>query len=885
MTYTMGNKAFRKILFAVILILGLALSVIAFVLSYSSEKKLMVLEFNEAVDNRYSAFRRELDSDLSVLMSLQALYYTSEKNVSRSEFRNFTSHILKQHASIKALEWIPLVPDSQRKAYEQSARKDGFPEFQFTELVTQGEMKIEARRKEYFPVYFVEPYKGNEKAVGFDLASNPTRLEALEIARKKGETRATAKITLVQETKSQFGVIVFTPIYREEAMATSDQARIDNLKGFVLGLFRIGDIAEKATGYLKPEGVDFYVYDSSVPENEQFLYTHASRTRKNPLLAGTHPQTDLTTTKMLDVAGRKWTVIYAATPGFIAARESWRPWALLLAGLVFTGLVTRFLFVVSHAADVERSAKEISDVNTQLEHQIMERKRAEEALRQSQAQYRLIVDAANEGIWALDEKHRISFVNAQIGKMLQYEAEEMIGQEVESFLFEEDLFDHAQRMRKRRHDIAEHYERKWRRKDGQAVWTNVSATPIIDGENQYRGSFAMILDLSDRKKLEEQLLQAQKMEAVGQLAGGVAHDFNNILTAIIGFGSLLQAEIDDGGDKARLHEYITQILDAANRAADVTKSLLAFSRKQMMNPKPTDLNSLVSGMEKLLSRVIGEDIEITTTLASKDVVCLVDAGQIEQVLMNLTTNARDAMPNGGILNIKTQVVELDEAFLRSHGYGEPGRYAVLSVSDTGTGVHPDAQAKMFEPFFTTKETGKGTGLGLAMVYGIIKQHKGYITVNSEPGKGTTFDIYLPESQCKEENIPDRSDETDYRGGTETILVAEDNDELRRLSEIVLTQNGYTVISARDGDDAVNKFIDFKDEIKLVIIDMIMPKKGGKEAYGEMKAVKADMRVLFLSGYTADRLDKETLREKGVFMITKPVSPKELLNKVREVLDK
>ncbi len=224
MTYTMGNKAFRNIVFAVILILGLGLSILAFALSYSSEKRLMELEFNEAVDNRYSAFKRELDSDLSVLVSLQALYYTSGRNVVRSEFRNFTSHILEQHASIKALEWIPLVPDSQRDAYEQSAIKNGFPDFHFTELVRQGEMKTEEKRKEYFPVYFVEPYKGNEKAFGFDLASNPTRLEALEVARKIGETRATARITLVQETKSQFGVIVFTPIYRDEAMVNADKA-------------------------------------------------------------------------------------------------------------------------------------------------------------------------------------------------------------------------------------------------------------------------------------------------------------------------------------------------------------------------------------------------------------------------------------------------------------------------------------------------------------------------------------------------------------------------------------------------------------------------------------------------------------------------------------
>jgi signal transduction histidine kinase len=387
-------------------------------------------------------------------------------------------------------------------------------------------------------------------------------------------------------------------------------------------------------------------------------------------------------------------------------------------------------------------------------------------------------------------------------------------------------------------------------------------------------------NVSEQRKLQRQLFQAQKMEAVGQLAGGVAHDFNNILTAIMGYASLLQTKLN--GD-ARLNDYVKQILDGADRAAEVTKGLLAFSRKQMINPRPVDLNNVVRGSEKLLSRLIGEDIEITTTLFSKDVVCMVDAGQIEHVIMNLTTNARDAMPNGGRLALRTEVAELDDAFVQSHGYGEPGMYAVLSVYDTGIGMDQEVREKIFEPFFTTKEPGKGTGLGLAMVYGIIKQHGGYINVYSEPGNGTTFKIYLPSTQAKDEILLGSSSETVVRGGTETILVAEDDEKIRRLSEIILTQNGYTVISAIDGEDAVNKFIEHKDDIQLVIIDLIMPKKSGKEAYAEIKAVRPYIRVLLSSGYTGDRIDDYILSKEDCF-INKPVSPKDLLRKVRELLD-
>ncbi|MGO9953167.1 MAG: cache domain-containing protein [Dissulfurispiraceae bacterium] len=389
------------------------------------------------------------------------------------------------------------------------------------------------------------------------------------------------------------------------------------------------------------------------------------------------------------------------------------------------------------------------------------------------------------------------------------------------------------------------------------------------------------LNVSEQRKLQQQLLQAQKMEAVGQLAGGVAHDFNNILTAIMGYGSLLQTKIKDD---VRLNDYVKQILDGANRAAEVTKSLLAFSRKQVINPRPVDLNDIVRGVEKLLFRLIGEDIEITTTLSNKGVVCMVDAGQIEHVLMNLTTNARDAMPDGGRLFLRTEVVELDDIFVQSYGYGEPGMYAVLSVSDTGIGINHEAREKIFEPFFTTKEPGKGTGLGLAMVYGIIKQHGGYINVYSEPGNGTTFKIYLPSTQAKEDILPGGLHEPEPRGGTETILVAEDDENIRLLSQTILTQNGYEVISAKDGEDAVNKFIDHKNEIQLVIIDMIMPRKSGKEAYDEIKTFRPYIKVLFSSGYTGDRIDNSILRNEDCSFINKPVSPNDLLRKVRELLD-
>jgi CheY-like chemotaxis protein len=371
------------------------------------------------------------------------------------------------------------------------------------------------------------------------------------------------------------------------------------------------------------------------------------------------------------------------------------------------------------------------------------------------------------------------------------------------------------------------------------------------------------------------------MEAIGHLAGGIAHDFNNMLTAIIGYGSLLGMHIDKDSE---LKFYVDQILSSAEKSANLTRQLLAFSRKQTIAPKETDLNELIKGMKKLLLRIIGEDIELQAHLEEKDITVMVDPGQIEQVLMNLCTNARDAMPNGGLLSISTEAVRLDKDYTRTHDLEKPGRYALIAVTDTGIGIDEKNSQKIFEPFFTTKELGKGTGLGLSIVYGIIKQHNGNITVYSEPGRGTTFRIYLPLITANTEEA-ERVETVMPKGGTETILVVEDNEEVRTLTKHVLEGFGYKVIEAEDGEDGINRFAAQRDEIQLVIIDVIMPKMSGKDAMDEIKKIQPDMKVLFTSGYTADIINKKGILEEGTNFISKPITPYELLARVRELLDK
>ncbi len=387
--------------------------------------------------------------------------------------------------------------------------------------------------------------------------------------------------------------------------------------------------------------------------------------------------------------------------------------------------------------------------------------------------------------------------------------------------------------------------------------------------------------VTHRNHLEQQLFKAQKMEAIGKLAGGIAHYFNNILTAIIGYGTFLEMELDKNDKR---WNYVSKILTSSYRAADLVQSLLAYSKQQLINPKPIDLNDVVRRVEKLLTGIIGEDIELKTELAKSDLIIVVDRGRIEQVLMNLATNARDAMPDGGKLIIKTEVRAIDDAYIRSHGFGEKGEYAFLSFIDTGTGMDEKTLERVFDPFFTTKAVGKGTGLGLSTVYGIIKQHDGFINVESEAGEGTTVKLYFPISKADREEAQSKA-EGGEQNDRVTILVAEDYEFVRELDRSVLEEAGYEVIEAKDGMDAVEKFMENRDKVKFLLLDVVMPKKSGREVYEEIRRVKPDIKVLFISGHSQEIVRKKGIfTEQGVNLVSKPVSPRELLVKVREILD-
>lgn len=516
---------------------------------------------------------------------------------------------------------------------------------------------------------------------------------------------------------------------------------------------------------------------------------------------------------------------------------------------------------------------------------VSERKRKEEALRDSQQILEGVINAISVRVFWKDRNLVFLGCNAAFAHDAGFaEPQDVIGKDD----YQMGWSDQAELYRSDDRRVIESgcckhlIEESQTTPSGDTITLLTSKLPLLSASGEIIGVLGTYMDITEHKKLEAQLLHSQKMEAVGTLAGGIAHDFNNILNVIIGYGYLLQGKLATGSQE---QEQLTQILIAADRAATLTKRLLVFSRKQAVAVNPVNINALILGLQKFLIRIFKENIEFRLDLAESPLIVLADAGQIEQVLMNLAVNARDAMPDGGRLTISTELLAVDQAFIAAYGYGKPGKYALITVSDTGQGMDAETRKKIFEPFFTTKGIGEGTGLGLSISYGIIKQHDGYINVYSEPGHGTALKIYLPLSE--DAALPDfRAEEPDaVKGGNETVLIAEDDASLRQLSRIVLEAYGYTVIIAGDGEEAITKFMENRERIGLVMLDMIMPKKSGKEVCAAIRKVTPEIKILITSGYALDVFKTEELTECGADFISKPFLPTVFLKKVREVLDR
>ncbi len=529
-----------------------------------------------------------------------------------------------------------------------------------------------------------------------------------------------------------------------------------------------------------------------------------------------------------------------------------------------------------------------------INRDVTEQKRAQERLQRSEERFRTLTENVPIGIYRTTPDGRVLVSNSTLLRLLGFDSLE----ELAAFNLERDDIG-AHRQREEFKALVEKegevwgYETVWTKRDGSEVNVRENARTIRDAQGQTLYYEGTVEDISERLAAEEalrqseaQLRQTQKMESIGTLAGGVAHDFNNLLTAINGYSDLTLRQLEEHDP---LRHNIEEIKKAGERATALTQQLLAFSRRQTLERKNINLNETITNMMKMLTRIIGEDIEVRFAATGNLQTVCADAGQIEQVVMNLAINARDAMPDGGQVIIETHNVTLGDDYCRRHSYAKPGKYARIMVSDTGTGMDADTLKRIFEPFFTTKGLGRGTGLGLSMVFGIVKQHDGFIEVYSEVGQGTIFKLYLP----VEERMDDKETHealAPVRGGRETILVAEDEETLRELVRDVLEDLGYTVLLAKDGEEAVELFAAHRDRVDLLMFDMVMPRLSGSEAYERVRSLAGDVSLILMTGYSEETVQSRfvkhhrSLEEAKVVLLQKPYGVEALGRKVREVLD-
>ncbi len=757
---------------------GIALSVLAFNMVQKWQQGHLEEGFEAAAEDQASALKWSLEEDLRELEALGS-FYAGSQIVERGEFREFVRSFLAHKPSVQALEWIPRVPDAQRTAYEEAARRDGFPEFQITERRTQGQMVRAARRQEYFPVYFVEPYEGNEPALGFDLASNPKRLEALTRSRDTGQMAATARITLVQEISEQFGFLVFLPIYRKEAPTDSIEDRRENLEGFVLGVFRIGDILERALAYLEPQGVDIQLYDLSAPIDERFLYARLSRQRTGPTDEGAPAGLQHSIT--VDVAGRKWSVVCTAAPDFITSHEhpSQQAWVLLAGGLLITALLAIHL-----QSNMTRTLK-LTVANTQLEQEITDRERAEEDLRESEVRIRAIVDNAAAGIISIDARGIIESINAAAEGIFGYGHEEVIGKNVNMLMpspHQEEHDGYIQRYLDTgvRKIIGLRREVTGQRKDGSSFLMDLHISEVRLGER--RLFTCTVHDLTEAKQAEanlealnKQLLGASRQAGMAEVATSILHNVGNVLNSVNVSATLVRekvrksvaCELKRAAELLQEHsEDLGTFLTENQRGEQLPGFLSALAEELSSEQAATleELESLTNNIEHIkqivsmqqshaqmsgvvqpvsLTELLEEAVSINSAslkrhrirlvreYAELTPVCL-DKHKLLQILVNVVTNAKYALIDGG---------EQDKRLtLRVAAIGDDR--VRIEVIDNGVGIPPENLTRIFSLGFTTRQEGRGYGLhGSALA---AKELGGSLTAHSVgPGKGATFTIELP----------------------------------------------------------------------------------------------------------------------------------------------
>lgn len=876
----------------VVSLVGVALSIAAAFAVRAAEQSRARSDLEGIAQNTAAAIQSSLDVHLEVVQSVVALFRTSE-SVSREDFQAFTGPTIRRHRGIQALEWAPQISRDRRDEVEKAVQSRGYESFRFTERDDQGRLVAAGEHDRYYPVLYVEPMEGNESALGYADMS-PARRRAIERARDEGRPITSGRLRLIQEQGDQFGFLVFMPVYQgSEAVPATVGERRRRLSGFVEGVFRVDDFIREGVRRLDLRKINFAIVEDSGSDHQRPLFIHRLGSGEGDVARLGDDDEDVVAalqrgaqyqTTTLYVPGGTWTLLVWPAEGF-PVNGGWTPWLALAIGLVFAFLLTAYVgSYQSRAAKIERL----------VERRTAEVTKANERLEMA----RLVIDRAVEAVIRIDTAGRVVGVNEAACDLYGYERRELLSLTIGRLAprWSGDSWDeHWSSLRRRR---ALSFEASHLDKEEKKIPVEVTATYLKFGDRVYACWF--VRDISERRQAEnalrrseEQLRQSQKMEAVGLLAGGVAHDFNNLLSGILGFAEigLMKIEVDHP-----VRRYLTEIMKAGNRAASLTRQLLAFSRRQVLEPEVLSINDVVADMGKMIGRLIGEDISLKLDLAEGLRPVYADPGQIEQVILNLCINARDAMPNGGELLIETRAVTLGDgpdevdpaglALVSSEGTLSPGPYLRLVVRDTGAGMSEEVQAHIFEPFFTTKSVGRGTGLGLATVYGIVTQSEGGIAVESSPDQGTRFDIFLPcvtAAAHLPKMYPEEAEMVSFTPTKHrhTILLVEDEETVRELCYDVLQGHGYEVLQASSGEEALELLAGRREGVDLLLTDVVMTGMTGIELARAVTSRQRRTPVIVMTGYNERQVEARDIV--GARLLLKPFSPAALIVEVKEAL--
>ena len=860
--------------------------------------------FDRQVDTHMSVTESRVNYFAEVLYTLRILFDNSD-DISRVAFQNAARDLLSRRPEIKALEWVPQVTRDQRPACEAEARADGLPAFEFTERRTETELQRAAERANYWPIFYVEPVKDNERALGFDLAVGPTLVD-LQRAIRDGDILITPRMRLVQNNSQtpsalDYGIVAILPVYQHGQPHRTRPERQRAFRGFVQAVFRLHDMMEAAFVQIPAKGPDVLVIDQTANPTNRFLHFHSSDMRATPVQVKQAVPFKGYLVRNVDwrIAGHVWTYSFRPSPEWLASQQSWTPEITLFGGVLVTLSLTALVNVLSRRTMlierlVDERTEELSDANRRLEWEIQHRKNTEAALRQSEASLKSAQRIAGIGSWESthpegavrwsDETYQIFGLNPGLHHP-----------SVESFFASVHPEDRARVRAAVASSIASGrpygIEHRIVRPDGSIRHLAEHAEVVMDDDGRALKLQGTVQDITDRKQseaeqeaLDHKIQDTQKLESLGVLAGGIAHDFNNLLTVILGNASLARMDLPAGSP---VQTHLQQIEETSRRAAELCRQMLAYSGQGKFVVQRIDLSHLIEETTPLLRLSVSKNAVLRFDLVEQLPAVLVDVTQIRQIIMNLVINASDALDDqSGIVSLSTGLMRADRQYLSESRLAvdlPAGDYVFLEISDSGCGMSEETLARIFDPFFTTKFTGRG--LGLAATLGIVRGHKGAIHVTSELGRGTTFKLLLPAAGGRPEPVDQATTVEDPWRGSGTVLIVDDEETVRTVAARMVESFGFEAVLVSDGREAVARFAEDPSRFTVVLLDLTMPVMGGDEAFRILRQLRTDVRVILMSGFNepeaATRLEGQGLAA----FIQKPFAIETLGDVLRSVTNR